>query len=241
MNLPYSYYMKITAEIIDRYLNNQCSAEEAEYVENYIQQSGNSLDKLLPQQEWDVISVNLDYHNQEEVSQKVFVHIKQKRTVDLRRKIFNTFFKVAALLILVFGVFVLLNPFKKETLPQHPEFTALSATNDDISNLYYINSGNESIVLTASDGSVITLYPKSEIKYAEDFSNLHERALYLKGKAKFEVAKNKDKPFRVHSTGVITTALGTVFIVDELRSTQTQIRLLEGRIEKPKILRKTGS
>src|SRR5690606_33768852 len=85
--------------------------------------------------------------------------------------------------------------------------------------------------ITAADGSVIALYPKSEIKFSEHFDPLVTRDFFLKGKAKFSVAKNKDKPFNVHSAGVITTALGTVFIVEESTSSITHVKLLEGSVE----------
>ncbi|MGJ1387808.1 FecR family protein [Sphingobacterium spiritivorum] len=223
--------MKITTDLINRYLTNKCSAEEAEYLENYIQYLGTSLDQLLPREEWEETDGDLGYSGQEEIRAKILAAVAHKKKLSFRRRILVKLTRVAAILIFFFGIYLLVNR-SEQSLPQDPK--NLVATNRDstqVSNLYYINSGNESMSLTASDGSVITLYPKSEIKYAENFSHLKERVLYLKGKARFEVAKDKSKPFRVHSNGVITTALGTIFIVDELKSTQTNIKLLEGKIE----------
>lgn len=223
--------MKITTDLINRYLNNQCSAEEAEYLEDYIQYLGTSLDQLLPREEWDSTRADLDYGGQDEVRAKVLAAIQQKKKSAFRKRLVLSVSKAAAILVVLIGCYLWVSPFR-DTLPlDGVKSTDVAVQTPLTSNLYYINSGNENMVLTASDGSVITLYPKSEIKYAEDFSHLNERILYLKGKAKFEVAKDKRKPFRVHSTGVTTTALGTIFIVDELKSTQTQIKLLEGKIE----------
>jgi transmembrane sensor len=229
--LPYSYYMKITRELINRYLKNQCSAEEAAYLEDYIAHLGESLDQLLSKEEWDLTDENLDYPNQQEIKDKILAFAKKQNVLKYNRKLLRIASAAAAIIIFIFGFYVNLNPLLNKPAPHLGQIASVEDEKEEVSNLYYINSGNDNMLLTASDGSVITLYPQSEIKYAEDFSTQQERVLYLKGKAKFEVAKDKSKPFRVHSTGVVTTALGTVFSVDELRSTQTQIKLMEGKIE----------
>ncbi|MGJ1431922.1 FecR family protein [Sphingobacterium spiritivorum] len=223
--------MKITTDLINRYLTNKCTAEEAEYLENYIQYLGTSLDQLLPREEWEETKGDLEYSGEEEIRAKILAAIARKRKISFRRRMLVKLSGVAALLVFFFGIYLFLNRSEKSFPADRKDLATLPADSSEVSNLYYINSGNENMSLTASDGSVITLYPKSEIKYAENFRHLKERVLYLKGKARFEVAKDKSKPFRVHSNGVTTTALGTIFIIDELRSTQTNIKLLEGKIE----------
>ncbi|QQT24277.1 FecR family protein [Sphingobacterium spiritivorum] len=223
--------MKITTDLINRYLTNKCTAEEAEYLENYIQYLGTSLDQLLPLEEWEETKGDLEYSGEEEIRAKILAAIVHKRKISFRRRMLVKLSGVAALLIFFLGIYLFLNRSEESFPADRKDLATLTADSTEVSNLYYINSGNENMSLTASDGSVITLYPKSEIKYAENFRHLKERVLYLKGKARFEVAKDKSKPFRVHSNGVTTTALGTIFIIDELRSTQTNIKLLEGKIE----------
>ncbi|WP_293913782.1 MULTISPECIES: FecR family protein [unclassified Sphingobacterium] len=223
--------MKITTDLINRYLTNKCTAEEAEYLENYIQYLGTSLDQLLPREEWEETKGDLEYSGEEEIRAKILAAIARKRKISFRRRMLVKLSGVAALLVFFFGIYLFLNRSEESFPADRKDLATLTADSTEVSNLYYINSGNENMSLTASDGSVITLYPKSEIKYAENFRHLKERVLYLKGKARFEVAKDKSKPFRVHSNGVTTTALGTIFIIDELRSTQTNIKLLEGKIE----------
>lgn len=228
--MQYSYYMKITSELIDRYLKNQCSSIEAEYLENYMQQA-DSFDHLLSEEEWNLVPENLSYDNQDKIKAEIFAFINQKNKRAYRKKILRAVSAAAAILISMIGYYIFFDSHKVSSIVQNTRVETLDDQIKEISNLYYINSGNEIMLLTASDGSLISLYPQSEIKYAEDFSQLKERALYLKGKAKFHVAKDAQKPFRVHSTGIITTALGTIFTVDELKSTQTQIKLFEGKIE----------
>lgn len=223
--------MKITTELIDRYLKNQCSAEEAAYLEDYIAHLGESLDQILSREEWDLADENLAYPNQQQIKDKVLAFAKQQKALRYKRKLLRIISTAAAAILFILGFYVIQNPFSSKSTSQPTQVVAVTDQEEEVGNLYYINSGNDNMLLTASDGSIITLYPRSEIKYPEDFSELKERNLYLKGKAKFEVAKDKSKPFRVHSTGVVTTALGTIFTVDELKYDQTQIKLLEGKIE----------
>lgn len=85
--------------------------------------------------------------------------------------------------------------------------------------------------VTLPDGSKANLNSGSYILYRSGFEG-DTRDIYLVGEAVFDVAKNKEKPFIVHSGEVSVTALGTKFNVKAypedniLRAT-----LLEGKIK----------
>lgn len=97
---------------------------------------------------------------------------------------------------------------------------------------YYRNISPDVLPIKVTDGSEVRLYPGSEIRFPASFKGRNSRDFWLKGKAQFTVAKNKALPFNVYSKNLVTTALGTVFIVDELPgNTRTRIRLLEGKIK----------
>jgi transmembrane sensor len=90
-------------------------------------------------------------------------------------------------------------------------------------------SGSSSKVFTLSDNSEVLLYPNSSLEY-DSMYNVNNRKLYLKGKARFTVTKNKEKEFVVYSGKVSTTALGTVFEVD-LQNDSTIVLLIEGSVK----------
>ncbi len=218
----------MSKEIIDRYLKGQCTATEAAAIEKQLAENPQDWSHLLPKEDWDNQDTTKSYTKEQELLKKITQELPfpQKRSIRLAPIV-----KVAALLLAALTGYWYL-----QQAPLSSPHTALNQHTDTLineveTNLYYINSGNENMRLVASDGSIITLYPHSEIKYAEDFDSQSERSLQLKGKAKFEVAKDPSKPFRVYSKGMSTTALGTVFIVDELRNDETRVRLLEGSIE----------
>lgn len=66
--------------------------------------------------------------------------------------------------------------------------------------------------ITLPDGSRVWLNSQSKLTYSGDF-NVSKRELDLEGEAYFDVAHNPQKPFIVHSNGMMVEALGTAFSV----------------------------
>jgi transmembrane sensor len=85
--------------------------------------------------------------------------------------------------------------------------------------------------LVLSDGTRVWLNAESSLTYSSLFTG-NERRVVLTGEGYFEVAKNKDKPFIVESSGNTIKVLGTHFNVnsyaDEKAFTTT---LLEGSVQ----------
>jgi ferric-dicitrate binding protein FerR (iron transport regulator) len=67
--------------------------------------------------------------------------------------------------------------------------------------------------LTLPDGSKVWLNSESSIRYPVFFTG-KERKVFVTGETYFEVAKDKDKPFRVVSGNITVEALGTQFSVN---------------------------
>ncbi len=81
------------------------------------------------------------------------------------------------------------------------------------------------------DGSTVYLNAGSRITYLSDFNN-NSRKLSLEGEAYFEVAKNPDIPFEVHTDGVVVTAVGTSFNVNAFVSKNIEsIALNTGKVK----------
>ncbi|HEX3008031.1 MAG TPA: FecR domain-containing protein, partial [Bacteroidales bacterium] len=97
---------------------------------------------------------------------------------------------------------------------------------------YYIIEaprGAKSFV-TLVDGTKIWLNAGSKISYRRNF-NQENRDIFLIGEAFFEVAKNKDLPFYVHSAGIIVKAIGTAFNVKAYPEEGiVETTLVEGRV-----------
>ena len=85
--------------------------------------------------------------------------------------------------------------------------------------------------LTLPDGTKVKLNSGSHFSYPLTFSG-KTREVTLDGEGFFEVSKNTDKPFFVHTSGISVKVLGTVFNVKAYREEpKIETTLLEGKIE----------
>ncbi|WP_106830814.1 FecR family protein [Parabacteroides pacaensis] len=87
----------------------------------------------------------------------------------------------------------------------------------------------ESVVLP--DGSTVQLGPSSKLTYPDKFAT-GKRIVELSGQAFFDVAKDKTKPFIVHSKDMEVTALGTAFEVFNYdQENKIETILLQGKVK----------
>lgn len=73
-----------------------------------------------------------------------------------------------------------------------------------------INTTGQTMRLTLSDGSAISLAPDGRIRFPERFEG-NRREVFLEGEAFFDIAKDPEHPFLVYANGLVTKVLGTSF------------------------------
>lgn len=84
--------------------------------------------------------------------------------------------------------------------------------------------------LTLPDGTIVTLNAESELTFPSQFDS-QTRTVSLKGEAFFQVAKNKDKPFIVHTEQMDVRVLGTTFNVSNYaEDNMLRTTLIEGSV-----------
>lgn len=66
--------------------------------------------------------------------------------------------------------------------------------------------------VSLSDGTTVRMGPNSQLIYPKSFDG-KTRDVELKGQAFFDVAKDRERPFTVHTKNMDVTALGTAFEV----------------------------
>lgn len=135
---------------------------------------------------------------------------------------FGQFQRVAAILILFFGIGALLNIrfFTPEKLPVVEELTWTEKR---------ANFG-EKLNFVLPDGSRVWLNSGSSVRYASNY-NVEERQIVLAGEGFFEVQKDKARPFKVISNSVETVALGTSFNIRMRDEESIDVSLLTGLVE----------
>jgi len=87
----------------------------------------------------------------------------------------------------------------------------------------------DSLILL-QDGSKVRLLAKSTMTWMQPFPH-DQRAIQLQGKAFFEVAHDKMRPFTVLAGNILTTALGTSFwVIQHTKNAKPNVRLITGRV-----------
>jgi transmembrane sensor len=138
----------------------------------------------------------------------------EEKVIKLNR---HLWLKIAAAIILVIGSVLIYNSY---------------TTNNSIKgaaqvvNTFTTKSGERKKIML-QDGTSVLLNAKSTLSIAKGFND-QCREVTLTGEAFFDVAHNKNKPFKVHTTDFNINVLGTAFNVkaypDEASSEATLIR-----------------
>lgn len=152
----------------------------------------------------------------EDQAQQVFTENRKKYTRHLFRKTLTYSILIAIAFVVVGSLLVI-----KYDSYQSSLLCVIKATNN--------NSGNTDIWL--SDSTHIVLSRGSSFKIWEEQNNDQFRAIRLRGKAFFEVAKNREKPFLVETgTDMVVKVLGTSFVLNT-DSSSFDLGLISGKVE----------
>ncbi len=156
------------------------------------------------------------------ISQKIeTLNMRDKFRTYNPRKFKPNYFSYAAaivLLILLSGMlYYALFPVSEPIITETPTYEIRKT-----------RSGQK-LTLHLSDGTKVKLNSEAEIKFEKPFGDT--RNVYLvRGEAFFEVAKDKERPFRVMSENTITEALGTSFNVNIVDTNVTKVALVTGKV-----------
>ncbi len=134
----------------------------------------------------------------------------------------NTAFRWAASILLVVGLSFSMYTYWVSK-PNAP-FTEAGSFIPELADQYLENTNKTTFPqqIELEDGSRVTLYPKSSIRYPKPFNSLR-REIYLNGKAFFDIAKNPKKPFWVYTYHISTQVLGTSFLVNSFEDSKEAI------------------
>ncbi len=143
---------------------------------------------------------------------------KQKAKKRTKSKI--TKFAMAASIALA----VLVGNYFHFAIPSHEQITAQQFT--EIKNLKTVVGQQASFSL--SDGSIIQLNTNSLVKI--NFSENKRLLTLVKGEARFDVAKDKTRPFTVTVGNKSFTALGTIFNVEKKSDQEMELVVTEGKV-----------
>lgn len=194
-------------DLLRRYLNDTCTIEERQLVDQLYDLIGEERPTLnlegtptlefeagLEEKMWaHIASKTFDGHAKEDIETTMGSQHTETKSVRLSR-IWQVGIAASLLLLIAWGLDIF---FQKD---QNIAFV-LENTDATTTKTYKL-----------SDSTIVRLKGKSKLEITADF-NQSTRTVYLKGEAFFEVTRNTDKPFFVLAGDVVTKVLGTSFLV----------------------------
>lgn len=208
----------IPDQLLLKYLERKTTKEEKKTVENWLTDIDNQHHFSQLKKLWETVNQGdeFDLINVEEDWQKVkkrIEHVDKKRETSKLSPAFTMLARVAAVIVLMIAVGFLINYFISG-----PEMIIL-------------RTGQNQDMVTLSDGSNIYLNEFAELSYPEKFSG-KTRTVHMKGEAYFEIAENKHKPFKVHtSNNASVEVLGTSFnIKTDTNSKLVTVNVTSGKV-----------
>jgi ferric-dicitrate binding protein FerR (iron transport regulator) len=216
----------VTKELIERFFRNDCSPEDQQKVLEYFIANPNEFEGYLDENEWEFFLTK--ERMDPALSEKLFENVRRQTTEKRRKLRFIRRLTVAASILLVLGLgWIFLDNTRQPK--QIASTTNIKADSASFVVRHEVNTTGKEKRVELPDGSVIILANNSEVTYQEPF--IDRRDLTLIGKAYFKVAKDKNRPFRVISGELSTTAVGTEFTVTAFGNTDRIIvRLYEGKV-----------
>lgn len=216
----------ISAQLIEKYLRNECSEDERQLVYAYLKDHPDVLNDFLSEEMWEKFqtSESLD----EEISERIHAGVQQAMFHRGRKVRRVVKLSIAASVILCISLGWIGGWFKNHN---HVTDKGAPETMSLFSWVERVNTSKIDSILTLPDSTVAILKSQSRIKYREPFIWNNRRDVSMEGIVSFHVAKNKLKPFTVFTGDIATTALGTIFTIDHREEKKTTIVTLnEGKV-----------
>jgi len=219
--------MKPDKALIEKFHNGDCTPEEVKVVMNWLLEHEEDEEAMA---EWQQASWKGSYP--EGYNREMLSYIR-KNTFGEQTGISRLPWRsmaVAASILLITGMFLwryfLPGQGKKaiDVALQHEGYRGA-----DTSWIVY-HAVTQPLHFKLPDGSVVRLFPGTEIRFDSAAYNVNSRMIFLDGTAEFDVAAVAGKPFSVTSGGFTTTALGTRFMVAAGKGKQMFVRLYSGKV-----------
>lgn len=217
---------KITPEVIERFLNNQCDEQEAEQVTNYLKNvSPEELNQYLNDNEWQNQHIPIDQHLPDEIRDQMWVDLTKKTALYKTPSVvyLKRFLAAACVIsVLLTGYYFYTAKTNGATEYSKQGETAKIKISKQ-------NTTEEDQNLLLPDGTNMILKPGASLYYYSSFKD--NREIFLTGIAYFSVIHDVAHPFVVKTNGISITDLGTKFWVENKEAAQTvTIKLIEGLV-----------
>lgn len=186
-------------ELLQRYQQGDCTAEEKRIVEDWYHALGHEQELHVTPEEWETIRLALWNRIAEQT-----IAAEEDNPEDQSWLVARW----AAAAVVALGLGLGARQFWSIGKPQVANTIARASAQWVV----YPNTSQQVVSLTLPDSSRVQLSPGSQLKYPRAFG-ARQRPVYLVGKAFFKVQRDTTRPFQVYTAQMLTTVLGTSFTV----------------------------
>ncbi|WP_281310422.1 FecR family protein [Flavobacterium flavigenum] len=211
-------------QLFERYANGQATEKEKEIIENWNADSGETAYNATETEVkegcntvWQRLTAEFGF--EQETTKPI---VKQKV---IRLNLFIKY-AVAAAVIVFAGIGTYFYTSKETIQNKDLQQYADNKT-------YFESKTGEHIEVTLPDSSVIHLNSNTKVAIIKKEFNTENREFWLEeGEAFFEITKNPEKPFIIHSSGLQTTVLGTSFNIKAYKELdETSVSVRDGKVQ----------
>ncbi len=160
------------------------------------------------------------------VKKRAFLKIRQHERRSKVRRVALYVTSVAAALLLLMGINYRVVGRGGDGF--HTDGTVCSLTQGGEEEMV-VPVGEKSTLMLA-DGTKVVANSRTIIRYPKRFEGKN-REIYVRGEAFFDVAKDEEHPFVVHSDDFLVKVLGTRFNVNNYNDSRSQVVLVQGAVE----------
>lgn len=211
--------MKITPELIEKYLNNTCSLQERKAVDDWYNSFDDNPDPLR-------LMNNVE---QERLKRSMYHRFKDSIATKLKTESRNGFNnKIYTLLCMVTGMAALLLLIFKTGISDVSSTTGKEEY-DQGKPIAFRNTGLAIYKKSLPDGSIVWLSPNSTLTFPQKFTGNY-RKVTLAGEAFFEVTKDVKHPFIITSNELTTKVWGTSFRIKAVSNIPAEVSVLTGKV-----------
>jgi len=231
------FALEWVAELFRRYFNGEATEKEKEIVETWDPQNTPAPFKATPEQIeegsnriWKKLSAEFGFEKNEMGTDLPFVKNvpegpvrKQPHRKIMPVRFIRKYAAVAAILLVISGISLIF---------LHPASLDHLIVQNRNEKTHYQTGLNEIKQIKLADGSVLYINGGSDVSLIDKKFNKKKREIWLEGEAFFEVAKDPDRPFIIHTGKIQTIVRGTSFNIkaySELNENVISVR--SGKVE----------
>tara|TARA_R110001583_G_scaffold10417_4_gene47852 strand:+ start:21290 stop:22297 length:1008 start_codon:yes stop_codon:yes gene_type:complete len=209
-------------EIISKYLSGEMTESEQEVFEEELAVNPSYAEAIKASGK-DLSRADLYLAKEAFDSEDAWFNVKNKITGNqentpkfkiMKPSPFKTFMRVAASIIILFGIGLLAQTTYTNLYPNKT---------------FVCEAGEANKSITLEDGSIITLNSDSKLIYPREFDK-NERRVELIGEAFFDIAKNPNKAFIINAKDAEVKVLGTSFNINAATN-KVEVLVKTGKVQ----------